>query len=109
MTVPVLQHGCETRIPTKKIKNQIQNSEMKFMRRTDRSIWATRQNRLRNQYIREEPQIFCIIDKIQTHRREWLQRLDRMEDERLPKVAFRYRPFGTRDVGRSRVRWRDTL
>ena len=24
-----------------------------------------------------------------------------MEDGRLPKVAFRYRPFGTRDVGRT--------
>ena len=42
-------------------------------------------------------------------RREWLQHLDRMDDGRLPKDAFRYRPFGTRDVGRPRVKWRDTL
>ena len=32
-----------------------------------------------------------------------------VEDGRLPKVAFHYRPFGVRDVGRPRVRWADSL
>ena len=64
---------------------------------------------MRNEDIREELQVFSINDKIQTYRREWLRHVDRMEDGRLPKVAFRYRPFGTRAVGRPRARWRDAL
>ena len=31
-----------------------------------------------------------------------------MEDGRQPKVAFLYRPFGTGDIGRPRVRYRKT-
>ena len=53
--------------------------------------------------------IFSINDKIQTYCREWLYQLDRMEDERLTKVAFQYRNFSTKDAGRPRVRWRGTL
>ena len=35
MAVPVLLYGGETWVPTKNIKNEIQTSEMKFLRRTN--------------------------------------------------------------------------
>ena len=97
MTVPVFLYGSETWVPTKKIKNQIQTSEMKFLRRTK---GCTRQQCLRNEDITEELQVFSTNDKIQAHCVEWLKHLDRIENGRLPYVAFRYRPFGTRDIGR---------
>ena len=47
-------------IPTKEIKNRIQTLEMKFLRKIK---GCTKQNRLRNDNIREELQAFSINDK----------------------------------------------
>ena len=67
MAVPVLLYGCETWVPIKKIKIQIQTSEIMFSEK-NKGLHETG----RNEDIREELQIFSINDKIQTYRREWL-------------------------------------
>jgi len=41
--------------------------------------------------------------------RKWLQRVQRMDTNRLPKQALQYKPKGRRNTGRPRKRWRDQL
>ena len=41
--------------------------------------------------------------------RDWLQHVQSMDTNRLPKQALQYKPKGRRNVGRPRKRWRDKL
>jgi len=41
--------------------------------------------------------------------KKWLQRVQRMDTNRLPKQALQYKPEGRRNVGRPRKRRRDQL
>ena len=40
---------------------------------------------------------------------KWLQHVQRMDTNRLPKQALQYRPKGRRNIGRPWKRWRDQL
>ena len=57
--------------------------------------------------IGNELQVLSINNTIQECRLEWSLHLDRMEDRRLPEVAYRF--FGTRNVGRPIARLRNIL
>jgi hypothetical protein len=50
-----------------------------------------------------------IVKEVKQYREKWLQHVQRMDRNRLPKQALQYRPKGRRDVGRPRKRWRDQL
>ena len=39
----------------------------------------------------------------------WLQHVQRMDTNRLPKQALQYKPKGRKNIGRPRKRWRDQL
>ena len=52
--------------------------------------------------IRSKLYVFFIPDAIKKYCMEISQYLDRIDDRRLLKVAWRYRSFGTSDVGKSR-------
>ena len=43
------------------------------------------------------------------YQKKWLQHVQRMDTNRLPKQALRYKPKGRRNIGRPRKRWRDQL
>ena len=43
------------------------------------------------------------------YQKKWLQRVQRMDTNRLPKQALQYKPKGRRNIGRPRKRWRDHL
>ena len=81
-------------VPTRKIKNQIESSKISCLITTHGCT-----NRLRYEDIGNEPQIFCINGTTQRYSWNGSQRLDRMEDRRLLKVAYRFRPFEASDVG----------
>ena len=85
--------------PSSKLRDQFSE--------TNKGLFKT--DRLCNVDIMDELQVLSINDTIQKYCLEWSGHLDRMEGRRLPKVSYRNRPIGTRDVGRSRARWRDTL
>jgi hypothetical protein len=46
---------------------------------------------------------------IKRYQKKWLQHVQRMETNRLPKQALIYRPKGRRNIGRPKKRWRDRL
>ena len=45
----------------------------------------------------------------QTDYQKWLQHVQRMDTNRLPKQALQYKPKGRRNIGRPKKRWRDQL
>jgi len=50
-----------------------------------------------------------IAQEIKLYQKKWLQHVQRMATNRLPKQALQYKLKGRRNVGRPRKRWRDQL
>jgi 2-keto-3-deoxy-L-rhamnonate aldolase RhmA len=50
-----------------------------------------------------------IVKEIKQYQQKWLQHVQRMDTNRLPKQALHYRPKGRRNLGRPRRRWKDQL
>ena len=50
-----------------------------------------------------------IVQEIKQYQNKWLQHVQRMDTDRLPKQALQYKPKGRRNTGRPRKRWRDQL
>jgi hypothetical protein len=54
--------------------------------------------------------IFCVLVKeIKQYQQKWLQNVQRMDKNRLPRRALHYRPNGQRNIGRPRKRWADQI
>jgi len=50
-----------------------------------------------------------IVKEIKQYQKKWLQHVQRMDTNRIPKQALQYRPKGRRNIGRPKKRWRDQL
>jgi hypothetical protein len=61
----------------------------------------------RSECIREELQITDINSRIKYYQMKWLKNLERMEQNRIPKLLLNYKPRGRRDQGRPCRRWRE--
>jgi hypothetical protein len=77
---------------------------MKFLRHL---LGITKLDRERNQSVREKLGVQNILLEIKQYQREWLQDVERMGRDRIPKQALKCRPKGKRSVGRLRKRWKD--
>jgi len=60
----------------------------------------------KNQSIREKQNI---VNEIKQYQKKWLQHVQRMDTNRIPKQTLKYRPKGRRSNGRPKKRWRDQL
>jgi len=49
------------------------------------------------------------VKEIKRYQKKWLQHVQRMDRNRAPKQALKYRPKGQRNTGRPKKRWRDQL
>ena len=78
---------------------------MKYMRRT---AGYTRTDYKRNTQISKELKITPIFDKILEYTRNWVQRVNRISRNRLPRVMKHYSPTGRRNHGRPLKRLLDT-
>jgi hypothetical protein len=82
-----------------------------FRNNTD-EILETRTRKLdkeKNQCIREKPGTQNIVKEIKQYQKKWLQHVQRMDTNRMPRQALKYKPEGRRNVGRPKKRWRDQL
>jgi len=61
------------------------------------------------QCIRQKTGAQNIVKEIKQYQKKWLQHIQRMDTNRLPKQALQYKPKGRRNIGRPRKRWRDQL
>jgi hypothetical protein len=60
-----------------------------------------------NQTISEKLGVQNIVKEIKQYQQKWLQHVQRMDTNRVPKQALQYRPKGRRNIGRPRKRWKD--
>jgi len=49
------------------------------------------------------------VEEIKQYQKKWLQHVQKMDTNRLPRQALRYRPNRQRDIGQPKKRWRDQL
>ena len=81
-------------------------AQTKFLRHL---LGITKLDKEINQCIREKTGAQNIVKEIKQYQKKWLQHVQRMDTNRLPKQALQYKTKGRRNVGRPRKRWRDQL
>jgi len=70
-------------------------------------LGITKLDEEKNQCIMEKTGAQNIVKEIKQYQEKWLQHVQRMDTNRLPKQQ--YKPKGRRNLGRPRKRWRDQL
>jgi hypothetical protein len=90
----------------KRDEQRLEAAQMKFIRHL---LGITELDRERNQSVREKIGVQNIVLEIKQYQREGLQHVERMDTDRIPKQALKYRPKGKRNIGRPRKRWKDHL
>ena len=78
---------------------------MKYMRRTAGYIWTDYKT---NKQIKKEFKITPVLNKLLEYKRIWIQHVNRMPCNRLPRVMKHYFPTGRRNYGRPLKRLLDT-
>ena len=78
---------------------------MKYMRRT---AGYTRTDYKRNKQIANELKITPILDKLLEYKRNWIQHVNRMPRNRLPRVMKHYSPTRRKNHGRPLKRFLET-
>ena len=79
---------------------------MKFLRHL---LGITKLDKEKYQCIREKTGAQNIVKEIKQYQKKWLQHVQRMDTNRLPRQALKYRPERRRNIGRPKKRWRDQL
>ena len=92
--VPILTYGHESWVTTKRVRSQVQASEMRFLRRIE---GVTLFNKVRSSEIS--------LLRIERSQLRWFGHVSRMPQERLLKQALLAKANGSRPVGRPRTRW----
>ena len=72
-------------------------------------LGITKLGKEKNKCIREKTGAQNTVKEIKQDQKKWLQHVQRMDTNRIPKEALRYRPKGRRNIGRRKKRWRDQL
>jgi Zn-dependent M32 family carboxypeptidase len=87
------------------LARRITAAEMKYMRRTAGYIWTDYKT---NGQIAKEFKITPILDKLLEYKRNWIQHVNRMPRNRLPRLMNHYSPTGRRNHDRPLKRFLDT-
>ena len=69
---------------------------MKFLRHL---LGITKLDKEKNQCIGEKMGAQNIVKGIKQYQKNWLQHVQRMDTNRIPRQALKYRPEGRRNVG----------
>ena len=99
---PILLYGSESWALTTKTKSKLQAAEMKVLRLIK---GVNRRDRLRNDQIRADLRVQPLLNVVEEGRLRWYGHVMRMEDTRVSKRYYQWRPQGKRPVGRPRKRW----
>ena len=101
-----LKFGSEVCVLKKREEQRLEAAQMKFLRHLLR---ITKLDKEKNQCIREKTGAQNIVKLIKQYQKKWLQHVQRMDTNRIPKQTLRYIPKGRRNIGRPKKRWRDQL
>ena len=95
----VPKHGDSQKI----IKKRVEDAEMDALRRSSR---ISRKDRIRNVTIRQQIGLEeTIIKGIEQNQLTWYGHVQRMEEERLTKIALKWMPKQKRARGRPKKNW----
>jgi len=94
LALPVLLYGSETWTFKASDGRRITAAEMKYMRRTAGYTWTDYRT---NTQTAKELKITTILDKLLEYKRNWIQHVNRMPRNRLPRVMKHYCPTGRRN------------
>jgi len=101
-----LKFGIEAWVLKKREEQLLEAAQTKFLRHW---LGVTKLDKEKNQCIRQKMGAQNIVKEIEQYQKKWLQHVQRMDTNRLPKQALQYKPKGRRNIGRPRKRWRDQL
>ena len=101
-----LKFGSEAWVLKKREEQRLGAAQMKFLRHL---LGITKLDKEKNQCIRQKTVAQNIVKEMKQYQGKWLQHVQRMDTNRLPKQALQYKPNGRRNIGRPRKRWRDQL
>ena len=101
-----MEFGSEAWVLKKRGEQRLEAAQMNFLRHL---LGITKINKEKNQHIRQKTGAQNIITETEQYQKKWLQHVQRMDTNRLPKQALQYKPKGRRNIGRPRKRWRDQL
>jgi hypothetical protein len=100
-----LLYGSETWTVKTRDARIITAAEMKYIRRTEGYIWTDYKTNTQNV---KKLKITQTLEKILEYKGNWIQHLNRMSRNRLPRVTKHYSPTGRRNHGRPLKRLLDT-
>jgi hypothetical protein len=102
-----LKFGSEDWVLKKKRdEKRLEIAQMKCLRHL---LEITKLDKVKNQSIGEKTGAQNTEKEMKQYQQKWLQHIQRMDTNRLPKQALHYRPKGQRNLGRPRRRWKDQL
>jgi len=101
-----MKFGSEAWVLTKREEQRLEAAQMKFLRHL---LGITKLDKENNQCISEKTGAQNIVKEIKQYQKKWLQHVQRMDRNRLPRQALKYRPEGRRNIGRPKKIWRDQL
>ena len=101
-----LKFQTEAWVLKKREEQRLEAAQMKFLRHL---LGITKLDKEKNQCIKEKRGAQNIVKEIKEYQEKWLQHVQRMDTNRLPKQALQYKPKGRRHIGCQRKRWRDQL
>jgi len=101
-----LRFGSKAWVLKKREEQHLEAAQMKFFRYL---LGITKLDKENNHCIRVKTGAQKIVKEIKQYQEMWLQHIQRMDTNRLPKQALQYKPKGRRNIGRARKRWRDQL
>ena len=98
-------YGSETWTIKARDARRLTAADMKYLRRTAGYTWTDYKT---NTQITKEVKITPILDKLLEYKRNWIQHVNRMPRNRLPRVMKHYSATSRRNYGRPFKRILDT-
>ena len=102
-----LLYGAETWRLTENNKRRVEATEMDVLRRCCR---ISRKDRIRNVTVRQQIGLEeTVIKEIEQNQLTWYGHVQRMAEERLPKIALKWMPKQKRARGRPKKNWMEEI
>ena len=101
-----LKFGSEAWVLKKREEQRLEAAQMKFLRHL---LGITKLDKEKNQCIREKTGAQNIVKEIKQYQKKWLQYVQRLDRNRIPRQILKYRTEGRRNIRRPKKRWRDQL
>ena len=86
-----LKFGSEAWVLKKREEQRLEAAQMKFLRHL---LGITKWDKGKNQCIRGKTGVQNIVEEIKQYKKKWLEHVQRMDTNRIPKQARQYRPKG---------------